>query len=578
MYRRGIRSVYTSRWLNLFIILLLVFLTIGCQPSDKTLDGVEDDSDSLIKNITLEEKIGQLLMPSFRKWNGQAVTTINEEIASIIKNYHIGGIILFEENFDNPSQTKQLIKDFQEQADIPLLIAVDQEGGIVTRIPFIPSMPGNMALGATRDTKLAKDVGTAIGSSLHDLGINVNFAPVLDVNSNPDNPVIGVRSFGDNVDLVTRMGIAYMQGLHEAGVAAVGKHFPGHGDVAADSHYVLPESNKSLSQLKALDLQPFQALINEGLQGMMTAHVVYHQLDSNKAVSEKDGLPIGIPATLSSNIMTDLLRDDMGYKGVLFSDAMNMKAIASHFNPVEAAIMSIEAGVDVILMPEQLDEVYHGLIEAVHSGRLDEKRIDQSLQRIIQLKEAFIFETEEQKARTHMDTDEVKQVEKRVAEASISLVQNNGMLPLEIKDEETIVIIGLDKYSVQRLSEQLESYHTHIKTIVLNRFTNYGGKLTLLQKTSLDDATKVIIVTNTATKEERDINGWQMKTLQQAIDMGLPTVLITARNPYDIDSLQGVDAYIAQYDAGEASFKAVCDVLLGKTEAKGSLPVALPNH
>lgn len=219
------------------IILIIFLLTVGCSTTEELEIGPRDNETEAsnsnsedkenettaetsvdlitakLNELTLEQKIGQLLMPDFRKWNGKNVTTIGEDIASMIKEYHIGGVILFRENFVNRNQTKNMINQFQSHAEIPLMFAVDQEGGLVTRLPFAPRMPGNMALGATGDTALARDVGIAIGSELRELGIHINFGPVVDINNNPDNPVIGVRSFGDNKEEVAAMGISYMQGL-----------------------------------------------------------------------------------------------------------------------------------------------------------------------------------------------------------------------------------------------------------------------------------------------------------------------------------------------------------------------------
>lgn len=532
---------------------------------------------ALLKDMTLEEKVGQLLMPDFRKWNGQNVTVMNEDIASMIRDYHLGGVILFRENFVNRSQTGNLIKKFQSVSKIPLMIGVDQEGGLITRMPFSPRMPGNMALGATGDEGLARQVGVAIGSELRSLGIQVNFGPVLDINNNPDNPVIGVRSFGDNKKEVASMGFAYMQGLNDAGVAAVGKHFPGHGDVDLDSHYILPSSEKTLSQLYNLELYPFQSLFNEGIQGIMTAHITFNEIDSETVLSQKDGLPIGLPATLSKTLLTDQLRQEMGFKGVLFSDAMDMKAITDHFGPVEAAVRAIEAGVDVILMPVNVELVYNGILEAVELGRISEERIDQSVERVLQLKHSTFFKQDSNQWKPEsMDVVEALNVEQEVARSSVTVVHNDGVLPLKENEAEEIALVATNKSLLKDLENAVKAYHWRIESIELGKFANWSGQLSQDQKRRLSQASKVIIVTNSTTNEDRDIEKWQMKTIQNVVDQNIPTIVIAARNPYDIAVLQGVEAFIAQYDSGIASFKATSEVIFGKNKATGTLPVKLP--
>lgn len=583
------------------IIIIIVLLTVGCStteelevaPHGNETDGSSSKSEeknneknndtnddksvdtisAILNELTLEQKIGQLLMPDFRKWNGKNVTTISEDIASMIKEYHIGGVILFRENFVNRNQTKNMISQFQSHAEIPLMFAVDQEGGLVTRLPFAPRMPGNMALGATGDPSLARDVGIAIGSELRELGIHINFGPVVDINNNPDNPVIGVRSFGDNKEQVAAMGIAYMKGLNDAGIAAVAKHFPGHGDVDLDSHYVLPSSEKGLEQLYNLELHPFQALIDENVQGIMTAHITYDQIEPAMLTSQKDGLPIELPATLSSIIITDILREQMGFQGLVFTDAMNMKAITDHFGPIEAAVRAIEAGVDIVLMPDNLELVYHGIIEAVESGGLSEERIDQSVARVLLFKESKLFKSDNA---IEIDVAEAQEIEQRVANASITLVHNDGFIPLKENADERIALVATSRGLLRSLENAVKPYRWRIEPILLERNTNWSGSLTLDQEQRLKNTSKVFIVTNSATSQDRDIDEWQMKTIQSVIDQDIPAIVIAARNPYDMVILQGMQSYIAQYDTGNASFKATIDVIFGKMNATGKLPIILP--
>ncbi|MBE4910559.1 beta-N-acetylhexosaminidase [Bacillus luteolus] len=527
--------------------------------------------DDFIATLTLEEKVGQLLMPDFREWNDIPVASLNDEIESEIQNKHIGGVILFAENFKNKAQTTHLISSMQEQAEIPLMISVDQEGGLVTRIPFMPSMPGNMALGATNDPTLAKEVGIGIGSELRSLGIHVNFGPVLDVNNNPNNPVIGVRAFGDDPNTVIKLGHAYMEGLNEAGVLAVGKHFPGHGDVSLDSHFVLPESNKTINDLQKLELVPFKSLIESGIQGIMTAHIAFHKIEPETVKSKKDGLPIELPATLSPKIITDILRIDLSFQGLIFTDAMDMKAVANHFGTAEASILAVEAGVDIVLMPENLQHAFDGIVDAVKTGRIEEERIDESVKRILQVKSSTLFQ--ESTEFTKLSTKEIVELEQRVANASITIVSGDQILPLDETSEEKIALVAFDRQSLTRLTNATKKYQWRNEPILLSKSKNWSGKLSNDQLKKIKEAKTVIVATNTANEEDLSKNGWKMGAVQSIIDIGKQSIIVSTRNPYDSRTLENYDAYIAQYDTGTASFNAALDVLFGKKQAQGVLPV-----
>ena len=235
------------------------------------------EAEKIVSEMTLDEKIGQMLMPDFRQWKQagesevQDFTEMNEEVAEIIDEFDLGGVILFAQNVKTTEQTAKLTHDLQqvaindEDGNLPLLTTIDQEGGIVTRLGTGTNFPGNMAIGATKNEQSSYDTGSVIGKELNSLGINVNFAPSVDVNNNPLNPVIGLRSFSSNPDLVAKLGVKMIEGIQSNGVAAAAKHFPGHGDTATDSHYGLPKVDKSLEELKKVELKPFQAAIDNGV-------------------------------------------------------------------------------------------------------------------------------------------------------------------------------------------------------------------------------------------------------------------------------------------------------------------------
>ncbi|MGM0498739.1 MAG: beta-N-acetylhexosaminidase [Bacillota bacterium] len=334
--------------------------------------------DYKLKNMSLEEKVGQLFQVGFQS------KSIDREIKDLIENYHIGGVIYFTRNIENLEQTASLSKNLQELAldsgaGIPLFISVDQEGGKVRRIKDLTYFPANIEIGATGDKELSRKAAAVTAKELKGLGINVNLAPVLDVNNNPANPVIGERSFGADPILVAEMGVAYIKGLQAEGIIATAKHFPGHGDTAVDSHFDLPVINHSRERLDQVELYPFKKAIEAGVDSIMVAHIYFSTIESEA----------GIPATLSKAVLNDLLREELNFEGVIITDDLEMGAITNFFGTAAGAVKTIEAGADIVLISHSYDkqkQAIEAVIAAVENGRISEKRIEESLRRIIKLK------------------------------------------------------------------------------------------------------------------------------------------------------------------------------------------------
>ncbi|WP_409292493.1 glycoside hydrolase family 3 protein [Peribacillus sp. SCS-37] len=533
--------------------------------------------DKAVSHMTLKEKVGQMLMPDFRTWKGQNVTSMLPEIEKLVKEYHLGGVILFRENVVTTEQTTRLVDAYKQAAEkFGLLVTIDQEGGIVTRLQSGTDMPGNMALGAARSAELSEKVGTAIGEELSSLGINMNLAPSLDVNNNPDNPVIGVRSFGEDPELVAKMGMSYIKGLQKTGTAATAKHFPGHGDTAVDSHLGLPEVPHDLSRLKKVELYPFQQAMDAGIDAVMTAHVTFPKIDDTKAISKKDGTEIAIPATLSQKVLTGLMREEMGYKGVIITDAMNMQAISDHFGAVDAAVRTVKAGTDIVLMPVGLESVAGGLYEAVKTGEITEERIEASVKRILTLKlNRGIIKAEKEKsvdekiqnALRVVGSQEHKAVEKEAAAKSITLIKNNGVLPVKAAADDKIAVIG-NTYLTE-LAGEIKKHHGNATVVTASK------PLTAAQLASIKDAKYIILGTVTSTVSGRSPNSDQMKLANQLVDLDVPVIGAGIRNPYDIMAYPGADAYLAQYSFRNASFEALANTIFGKNNPSGKLPVTI---
>ncbi|MCI7656947.1 glycoside hydrolase family 3 protein [Anaerotignum sp.] len=372
-----------------FLLAAAVAMFAGCgqeetaekQPEvtvEKTAEELKEDAVAeMLENMTVEEKVGQMLMMDFRKNpDDSGMTVLSEDVAQKIADYHLGGVILFAENLDTAEQTKKLVADMQKAADIPLLIGIDEEGGMVSRLDKsqIPHTSIPNAKDMNGDTAQAEAAGEEIGSVLSELGINVDFAPIADIHTNPENTVIGDRAYGTDAQTVADMASAFTKGLENKGVSATAKHFPGHGDTRTDSHDGMAISEHDLQRLEEVEFVPFHRLAEEGIDLMMVGHITMPNVTED-----------GLPASLSKEAI-DLLREELDYDGIVITDAMNMGAIVEYYPDGEAAVKAVEAGVDIVLMPADLDDAYNSLCEAVQIGEISEERLDESVERILSLK------------------------------------------------------------------------------------------------------------------------------------------------------------------------------------------------
>ena len=331
----------------------------------------------VISKMSLGDKIGQMILA------GISGTTMDTNAKKLISQFHVGGIIFYKDNFETPAQTIQLVNQMkaENRSNLPLLLGVDQEGGRVTRLPGgLANFPPNKQIGKVNNPEFSYKFGTLLGYELKEFGLNLNFAPVLDINSNPNNPVIGDRSFGNNSEIVSKLGIQTMKGIQSQNVIPTIKHFPGHGDTSVDSHLELPIVNKSLKELKKLELIPFERAIDDGADVVMVAHILLPELDKTN------------PASMSKAVMTDLLRKQLRFTGVIITDDMTMGAITEHFDIGKAAVESVKAGSDIILVGHDYNNVVKiasSLKTAIQNGEISEQRLNESLERIIELKRKY---------------------------------------------------------------------------------------------------------------------------------------------------------------------------------------------
>lgn len=507
--------------------------------------------EELLAEMSLEEKIGQMLLVNFRSWKtadmseADDLTVMNDEIAQIISDYHIGNVILFGENTKNTEQTVKLTYDLQRAAvasgGVPLMIGIDQEGGVVTRLGQGTCMPGNMAIGATGNPDYAYDNGSVIGEELKALGMDATFAPDADVNDNPDNPIVNLRSFGEAPKQVAELVQKMQEGLNAQGTAACAKHFPGHGNTATDTHTGLAIVEKTRAEWEACEKVPFQAAVNAKIDMIMTAHIQYPQLDDTQVTSVLDGSQIYLPATLSERIVTGILRDEMGYDGVVSTDAMDMQAIKDHFGETDAIIMAMNAGVDLMCNPtklscvedaSKLQEIYTAVGEAIQSGELSEAKLDAAVLRILRLKEkreilaksteeiytaeqeqyATLLQKQTEQAEQLVGSREHRETERTIAEAAITVVHKELFKAFTPAAEETVLFIlpfENESYSVQyavnRLSKEQRIQDFHLAFYVYEK----ESKMSDILRQEITDADYILLASEMYGSTKNDVMHWQ---------------------------------------------------------------------
>jgi beta-N-acetylhexosaminidase len=516
--------------------------------------------------MELANRAGDLVMAGFTG------TTLSDATSQQIKEDGLGGIILFARNLVSPNQMRALTDAIQALArpDLPLLIAIDQEGGIVDRMiqAGATQLPGNMALGATRSAALAHAAAQVSAQELLALGANFNLAPVLDVNNNPLNPVIGVRSFGEDPALVAELGVAAVLGYQDAGILACGKHFPGHGDTNVDSHLALPTIIHDRTRLDRVELAPFRAAIAAGVGAIMTAHVIFPAYEPEA----------GRPATLSRAVLTDLLREQLGFDGIIITDCMEMKAIADNQGTVAAAVEAIKAGADVVLIshtPLLQRAAVAALRQAIASGEIPAAQVLASLGRIEKARRRMA--AAEQPPLSVLRSPAHEAVAAQIAAAAVTVVRDRGgLLPLAPAG------LGVIICRTTPMSQAEEADHVAdplLATICQEMLP--GAELLLVdrQPTAAQitaaaalagRSQSVLLSTYQATHFHQQV------TLVAAVQAanGRTTVL-AQRSPYDLRLCDAVSTAVAAYEDRPAMLKAAVRVLLGQQEARGRLPVTL---
>lgn len=517
-----------------------------------------------VKNLSLEEKIGQLLMFGFEGDH------LNEDSLELIKKYKAGNIILFTRNIENGEQLFKLTQSFQKAAydhlGIPLFIGIDQEGGMVTRIQQGATFfPGAMTISANGSLDVCYQVGDMMGLELKSLGINMNFAPVLDVNNNFKNPVIGVRSFSDDPQVVGSYGTAFIKGLQKH-LIATGKHFPGHGDTSIDSHMAMPKVEYGLDRLEKIEFPPFRKAIDAGLKAMMSSHIDFPHLTKN-----------GLPTTLSKDVMTHLLREKFGFKGLIITDGMQMKAIQDNYGTVKATLMAVEAGANIYCVCHSRElqiESLEYIKRAVENKEISESLIDERVQRVLNYKKeihhTINFKTSYKDIKNIVENKETKEFSYKIVRGAASLVKGE---PLKLKNQ--VLFVGVMPKATTIADEALGHYDIfksidkEIKHIDVVKLPISPSIQEIEEVRKQAQAYEQIIVTT----YNGNVYKQQIKLIDALSELNKDMHVVAMRNPYDLYETKNIKNYVCLYEYTPNSIKVLLEYLKGTLELKGKVPV-----
>lgn len=503
--------------------------------------------------ISLEQQVGQIMMV------GIDGTTPTPEVRQLISDLHIGGIVIFERNAESPSQLAQFVRDLQALAhangDPGLLIAIDQEGGVVARLKEsrgFTEFPGAMAIAATGDVENARRIGRAQAQELRSLGININLAPDLDVNNNPVNPVISTRSFGSDPESVASFGAAYIQATQDEAILAIGKHFPGHGDTGIDSHVALPTIPHDRPRLERVEFVPFRAAIAAHVAGIMSAHVTFLEIE-----------PDGTASTLSARVLTNLLRDEMRFHGLILTDSLEMGALGrSGYPPPIAAATALGAGADLLLLNTTIQDyraVHAEILNWLRSGKISQARLADALGRVFRTKDQVAALEPSPHALDRVGAAEVIDLSRRVAAQAVTLVRDESHL-LPLKPDSPPFIVETGNFGLGKL--------LGVKTMQVNAQPTAAE---ISAVTEIAGEGRIVVVATSDVAKNQD----QAKLVTALRKVKAPMIVVAMRSPYDLNYLDDVTTYLATYGWNPPMIEALASVLVGKTPARGKLPVTL---
>ncbi len=589
--------------ISLFLTLLLIFNSFIISSPLKRGEEIKKFepsakawkfADKKLRKMTIEEKVGQIIQIGINARFINQDSDFFQDLVREVKENKIGGIILFGAPI---YETVHLVNRMQENAETPLLIALDAETGVGMRFPDAANFPWNMAVGATGNPEYARKMGVITGREAKALGIMQVYAPVLDVNNNADNPVINVRSYGENPEDVARFGAAFIEGVQSQGVIATAKHFPGHGDTDVDSHRGLPIINVSRDRLDKLELVPFKKAIEVGIGSIMVAHIGLPQIDATEIKPLKDPIRVDtdeevvtenatLPATLSPKIQTEILRKELGFKGLIVTDAMSMSGLTQYVTQEEAGVEAFLAGADLLEKPADTDAMIRGLREAVKSGRISETRLNESVRKILAWKfELGLFKqkiTPMDEIDKIVSNKETHALAEEIANKAITLVRNDeNLIPLD--KSKRVFVLGISN-----------GFDGDLTSVALTKFLRENGvkfRSVVLQDNSSPDqiakareaANKSDVViaalfgrVRSGAKNSVGLPDAGVDILRELLSKNKKVVGVSFGNPYILGGFPDLKTYLVAYGDMTTLQRAAARAIFGMLDITGKLPISLP--
>ncbi len=561
-----------------FTLLILVFFLLapGTQSAGKSSDSTQNCPystpwvDSVFHSLTLEERIAQLLMIRVHTDRDEAYY---DSIVHLVKDYNLGGAAFFR---GYPTRQVLVTNRMQSQANTPLLIAMDAEWGPAMRLDSVDAFPRQMALGAIQDNNLIYRMGKEIGRQLERLGVHINFAPVVDVNNNADNPVINFRAFGEDRRQVANKGLAYMHGLQDAGIFACAKHFPGHGDTDADSHHTLPLLQHPFEEVDDIHLYPFRKLMEQGLKSVMIAHLEMPSLEPEPRLA----------STLSHNIVTKLLQMEMGFRGLVITDALDMRGVSDYFNPGELELRALIAGNDILLLPEDVPAAIETINNAIHEGIIHEDVVNSTCRKVLFYKEKagldkFTF-TSPENIVEDLNSPDNQVLNKALVEASMTLVRNEDqMIPVRNLDGKKIAALAIGETPDNTFHQRLKKY-APVSTYGIDKYHSPRHAAHKMEKLAAYDLVILSVHDNSfLLPTDYGINGKTIG-LVNSIARRQDVILSLFANPYSLaffeDGILHAEAILVAHQEGKLFEFAAAETIFGGLQTTGALPVTTGEH
>ncbi|MCU0343468.1 MAG: hypothetical protein MUF28_06560 [Ignavibacterium sp.] len=529
--------------------------------------------ENTLESMTIYDKCAQIFMPAVF---GKSLDQSSKEFKAaleLVQIHGIGGIVI---STGNVEETASMINELQKNSKIPLLVGADFENGIGMRMNASNTFPHSMAVGSTDNSDYAYQTGKATAIEALMLGVNINFAPVADINNNPENPVINLRSYSENKNIVTEFCNAYVEGSIDGGVITTAKHFPGHGNTKIDSHNELPVIKGSEAYLFENELSPFKDLIENNIPAIMTGHLNLPAFEPNK----------DLPASLSYNIVTKLLKEQMGFKGLIITDALDMKAVTKYYSTSEACVRAFKAGNDILLMPANFRDGINAIHDAVKKNEITEFRLNESVRKILSAKRWLNLDKSKfenvKKLPKRIRIEEHYKISKEIAEKSITVVKmDNQLIPLDSTKSRKTFIVNITNRKIISDPHFNDAFKENFSTYSSTTLGRNSKKSDYKSAVDIANDCELIIIASYF-YIGNEINGKaisdnQLNFLREILSLKKHVILISFENPYILSMLPETENYICTFSSSKASQRAVVNVLNGTIEPKGRLPISIPN-